>query len=84
MGGRPIAAETPKAQPPEEGKSPMKWNASSIENLRRVFAEGFAARDIAEPLVSFDASTSTADALKLMTAEDFDVVGVRRESLVVG
>ena len=33
----------------------MNWNASTIESLRRVFTEGFAARDIAEPLVSFDA-----------------------------
>lgn len=62
----------------------MNWNASTIENLRRVFAQGFAARDIAEPLVSFDASTSAADAGKVMTAEDFDAVGVRQGGLVVG
>jgi hypothetical protein len=36
----------------------MNWNASTIENLRRVFTDGFVARDIAEPLVSFDASTA--------------------------
>jgi hypothetical protein len=62
----------------------MNWNPSTIENLRRVFTEGFAARDVAEPLVSFDASTSAAEALSLMNAEDFDVVGVRRNGLVVG
>lgn len=62
----------------------MNWNASNIENLRRVFTEGFAVRDIAEPLVSFDASTSTAEALNLMTAQDFDIVGVRQNGLVVG
>ena len=27
----------------------MTWTSSSIENLQRVFTEGFAARDIAEP-----------------------------------
>ena len=62
----------------------MNWNASSIENLRRLFAEGFSARDIAEPLVSFDGSTSTAETLKLMTDQDFDVVGLRQQGLVVG
>jgi hypothetical protein len=62
----------------------MNWNASSIENLRRVFAEGFSAQDIAEPLVSFDASTPMAEALKLMNDQDFDVVGVRQQGLAVG
>lgn len=62
----------------------MNRNASSIENLRRVFSEGFSVRDIAEPLVSFDASTSVAEALSVMNARDFDVAGVRRDGLVVG
>ena len=43
----------------------MNWNASTIESLRRVFTEGFAARDIAEPLVSFDATTATSEVLEL-------------------
>jgi hypothetical protein len=62
----------------------MNWNTSNIENLRRMFSEGFNARDIAEPLASFDASTPAAEILSLMNAEDFDVVGVRRGGLVVG
>lgn len=62
----------------------MQWNDSSIESLRRVFNNGFNARDIAEPLVSFDASTPAAEALGLMQARDFDVVGVRHNGLVVG
>jgi hypothetical protein len=33
---------------------------------------------------SFDASTSTAEALKLMKDQDFVVVGVRQHSLVLG
>ncbi len=28
----------------------MNWNTSTIENLRRVFTDGFDARDIAEPV----------------------------------
>ena len=62
----------------------MNWNASTIENLRRVFTEGFAARDIAEPLLSFDATTTTSEVLKLMECRNFDVVGVRQEGVVVG
>jgi hypothetical protein len=62
----------------------MNWNASTIENLRRVFTEGFVARDIAEPLVSFDAASATADVLAVMDRRDFDAVGVRKEGVVVG
>ena len=62
----------------------MNWNASTIESLRRVFTEGFAARDIAEPLVSFDAATATSTVLELMNCRNFDVVGVRQEGVVVG
>ncbi len=62
----------------------MNWNASTIESLRRVFTEGFAARDIAEPLVSFDACTAVSEVAELMDKRTFDVVGVRREGVVVG
>jgi hypothetical protein len=49
-----------------------------------VFADGFTARDIAEPLVSLDAAAPTAAALRLMQLHDFDVVAVRQEGLVAG
>ncbi len=62
----------------------MNWNTSTMESLRRIFAEGFVARDIAEPLVSFDASTAAAEVVGVMEKRDFDVVGVRREGSVVG
>lgn len=62
----------------------MNWNASTIESLRRVFAEGFVARDIAEPLISFDASTAAAEVAELMEKRNFDVVGVRQEGIVMG
>ena len=39
----------------------MNWNTSTIESLRRVFTEGFAARDIAEPLLSFDAGSPVSE-----------------------
>ena len=62
----------------------MNWNASTIENLRRVFTDGFVARDIAEPLISFDASTAVSEVVGLMDKRNLDVVGVRKEGVVVG
>ncbi len=62
----------------------MNWNASTIENLRRVFTDGFVARDIAEPLISFDSSTAVAEVVGLMERRNLDVVGVRKEGVVVG
>jgi hypothetical protein len=62
----------------------MNWNASTIETLRRLFTEGFVARDIAEPLVSFDASAPASEVSAFMSTRNFDVVGVRSEGVVVG
>lgn len=58
--------------------------ARSPDDVRRLFAESFAVRDIAEPLVSFDGGTSAEDARAVATERDFDVVGVRRDGLVAG
>jgi hypothetical protein len=52
--------------------------------VKRVFSEMFAARDIAEPLASFDASASCDEVWPFMRAKDFDVVGIRSEGQTVG
>ena len=62
----------------------MNWNASTIDNLRRVFTDGFVARDIAEPLISFDAPTAVSEVAELMDRRNLDVVGIRKEGVVVG
>ncbi|MBX7246455.1 MAG: hypothetical protein K1X53_13240 [Candidatus Sumerlaeaceae bacterium] len=62
----------------------MYWNNSTIDSLRHLFREGFKARDIAEPLASLDASTPAAEALSLMQAQHFDVVGIRCNGQVAG
>ena len=54
------------------------------DTVQRLFAEYFTARDIAELLVSFDASAASADVREFMRANDFDVVGIRRDGRVVG
>jgi hypothetical protein len=50
----------------------------------RLFAEGFRAADIAEPLASFDAETSADVVSRYMDAKGFDVVGIRRDGHVAG
>jgi hypothetical protein len=45
--------------------------------VKRVFMESFTARDIAEPLASFDADTPLAHVRDFMQNRDFDLVGIR-------
>jgi hypothetical protein len=54
------------------------------DRIRRIFTETFTARDLAEPLASFDANAACADVRSFMEARDFDVVGIRCEGKVVG
>lgn len=62
----------------------MTDNHSSIDGLKRLFADGFTARDIAQPLVSFDFDASATIARQVMEARDFDVVAIRRAGIVAG
>jgi hypothetical protein len=59
-------------------------NPSAVQSLRRVFNEGFAVHDIAEPLVSFDASALAAEVQSFMEERRFEVVGVRNKGLIAG
>lgn len=52
--------------------------------IRRVFTESFKARDIAEPLSSFDSNASSRDVRTFMESKNFDVVGIRSEGRVGG
>jgi len=58
--------------------------AASQHRLRQLFIENFSAADIAEPLASFDASTSAAEALAVMTRRKYRVAGVRADGTVSG
>ena len=59
-------------------------SAKIPETVKRVFTQAFTARDISEPLASFDAATAGADVCEFMKSMDFDVVGVRAKGRVVG
>jgi hypothetical protein len=54
------------------------------EAVKRIFMEAFTARDIAEPLASFDAAAASGDVRAFMDANDFDVVGIREAGRVCG
>lgn len=54
------------------------------EAVKRVFTETFMARDIAEPLASFDAGTGAGEVRDFMNVHDFDVAGIREGGSVVG
>lgn len=62
----------------------MPSNSSAVESLRHVFHEGFSVNDIAEPLVSFDASADAGETRAFMADRGYEVVGVREEGVVVG
>lgn len=56
----------------------------SQRRAMRLFTEAFTAKDIAEPLRSFDSERAAADVRKAMECHGLDVVGVRQEGVVVG
>ena len=57
---------------------------SEYYDVHRVFLRSFTVRDIAEPLLSFDATTPAADAVAAMTARGFQIAGLRRDGSVKG
>jgi hypothetical protein len=62
----------------------MTTTPASPHRLRRVFVENFSAADIAEPLASFDASTSAADVLAVMVRRAYQVAGIRNDGTICG
>lgn len=60
----------------------MFQKQTSHESIRRLLTSGFTARDIAEPLVSFDAESSGENVRKSMLQQRLRVAGVRRNGLV--
>ena len=62
----------------------MKQLRTSAQNLRELFDKNISVRYIAEPIASFDISTSSADVQEFMEQHDFDVVGIRQDVQVTG
>jgi hypothetical protein len=62
----------------------MKHLKSSLPALRALFDRSITIRDIAEPLVSFDAEHPAPQIRSFMEEKDYDLVGVRQDGLVTG
>ena len=62
----------------------MKQLKSSLPELRALFERSITIRDIAEPLVSFDAEHPVLHIDCVMEEEDYDIVGSRQDGLVTG
>ena len=52
--------------------------------MEKLFNEGFTARDIAEPLFSFDADKPAKDVREFLLINNLDVVGIRNDGIVTG
>ncbi len=63
---------------------PLSQSELSRRNLRRVFTEGFTARDIAEPLVSFDANSPSREIALILQEIEYDVAGIRQGGFIHG
>src|SRR5687768_1233349 len=58
--------------------------ATIPDAVKRIFTESFIARDIAEPLASFEAGASAADVRHYMQTKGSEVVGIRSNGEIVG
>jgi CBS domain-containing protein len=62
----------------------MPISQTTADHMKRIFTEHFSVGDIAEPLVSFDATTNAAEVLDVMKQHSYEVVGIRQQGVVVG
>jgi len=62
----------------------VKQLKSSLKDLREIFERSITVREIAEPLASFDVSSSIDVVKKFMDDKDFDVTGVRQDGIIAG
>jgi hypothetical protein len=73
----PIAAPTWRDRSPATPVIPHS-------QVQRLFVEAFSAKEIAEPLRSYDATSPAAEAAREMEARDLEVIGVREQGAVRG
>jgi CBS domain-containing protein len=62
----------------------MTLTLASLQSLRRVFRHSFSVHDITEPLVSCEQFAEAREVRAFMERRKFEVVGVRKEGLVIG
>ena len=81
LGGNTVAADVPDGPPAEAAGGTRQF--AGYHGIR-LFTEGFAARDIFEPLLSFDGDSVTDLGRMLSDRVSAPVIGVREHGSVVG
>ncbi len=62
----------------------MGLTALGSERFRRMFTNSFSVADVAEAVVSFDETTATADVVRAMDDQGYEIVGVRVVGKIAG
>lgn len=70
--------------PLPEDNSALKAMGFTQRRVLRLFTEAFTAKDVAEPLHSYDAGRMATDVQKLMKKHHTQVAGIRHRGLVAG
>ena len=74
----------PLARSTEDEDAPAPRLGAAERRTLRTFTQGFAARDLAEPLRSFDSERPAADVAEVLERHTLRVAGVRQGGLTVG
>lgn len=69
---------------PEDEAAPSPHLGTAERRTLRMFSQGFAARDLAEPLRSFDSERPAAEVAAVFERHALQVAGVRQAGLTVG
>ncbi len=86
--GERLGISIPRTEPepkPDEGEALHRRTLGlTRRRIQRLFNDAFAARDIAEPLISFDEEQEPGRILQTLEARGTAVAGIRRQGLVQG
>jgi len=74
----------PQGAAPDEEWHPQEELSLSQRRALRMFTEAFTAREIAQPLRSFDAERPMETVMELVERYDLEVVGLRRDGVCAG
>jgi hypothetical protein len=74
----------PQARTTEDEAAPASRLGAAERRMLRMFTQGFAARDLAEPLRSFDSERPAAEVAAIFERQALRVAGVRQCGLTVG
>jgi hypothetical protein len=82
--GSAMVSEDPGDSYPSEGDLAAEENRITNYRVVHVFTQAFTAKDIAEPLRSFDINNSAEEALEVMSTHALSVMGLREKGEICG